>query len=263
MQKLYPLFSGSTGNSYFLGDKESGILIDAGKNCKQITLALELCEIPVTAVKAIILTHEHVDHVGALRVFAKKNKIPAYCSFGTRNALVKSKVADGSFYIEVIENEIELAGMKIKTFPISHDCEHGVGFRITVNDKILAFATDLGFLSDEVKQGVLGSDFCVIESNHDVGMLQMGEYPYVLKKRILSQIGHLSNEDCSNFLPYMYENGTKNFLLAHLSAENNSPIIAFESAVCAMKIKGYEIDTDYKLYVANPRNSSGKGIELG
>lgn len=263
MPKIYPLFSGSTGNSYFIGDKESGILIDAGKNCKQLTIALELCEIPIEAIKAIFITHEHTDHVGALRVFAKKHKIPAYCSVGTRNALVKSKIADGSFYIDIIENEKQIDGISVKTFPISHDCAQGVGFRVTLaNEKVVSFATDLGFISDEVKTGILGSDLCVIESNHDIGMLKMGEYPYMLKKRIMSNVGHLSNETCAEFLPNLYQSGTKCFVLAHLSAENNSPIVAYESAICAMKLSGLEIDIDYKLYVANPRNNNGKGIEI-
>ncbi len=261
MARIYPLFSSSSGNSYFLGSKQSGILIDAGQNCKQICLALERCEIDPLAVRGIIITHEHSDHISGLRVFASKFNTPVFCSSGTKNALIKENIANGSFPLHVLEQSLQIADMEIKHFHTSHDCEDSLGFRIkTPDNKILSFATDLGYLSDEVKDGLEGCDFAVLESNYDVSMLQAGPYPYVLKKRIMSDRGHLSNKECSEYLPFLKSSGTKRFMLAHLSGENNNPHIAEETANCELTLKGYVRDVDYKLYIAPKTNLNGEPV---
>ncbi|MEE1282198.1 MAG: MBL fold metallo-hydrolase, partial [Acutalibacteraceae bacterium] len=145
----------------------------------------------------------------------------------------------------------EAGGMIIKPFQISHDCAEGLGYVIeTPDNRKLAIATDTGYLSNEVKEALKGSDVVIIESNHDVNMLLNGSYPYMLKRRILSNIGHLSNETCSEFLPHLIRSGTTRLLLAHLSQENNMPQIALESARCCLQQKGMKESTDYTLDVA-------------
>lgn len=262
MARVYPLFSGSSGNSYFLGSKEAGILLDAGKNAKQIGLMLEKCGISPNAVKGIVISHEHVDHVSALRVFASKYNIPAFCSEKTRTELVKNGVANGKFPIHIIENGLQLADMEINHFKTPHDSAESIGFRVKMPDeKIFSLATDLGYITDEVKQGLEGSDFCVIESNHEIEMLQSNLcYPYNLKKRILSNFGHLSNKDCAEYLPNLHKTGVKRFLLAHLSSENNYPSLALETSICSMTMAGFVRDVDYTIEVARRENQEGKGI---
>lgn len=261
MARLCPLFSGSSGNSYFLGSREAGLLIDAGKSAKQITAMLGACAIDPLSIQGILVTHEHTDHISGLRVFAAKYSIPVYASQGTVLALAKAGVANGSFPISSIDGEFELAGMRISPFHTSHDSAESIGFHmITADQKRFAFATDLGYLSDEVISHVEGADYAVIESNHDVNMLQLGPYPYPLKRRILSDIGHLSNKICAEFLPRLHRSGTKKFMLAHLSNENNTPDLAYQSALCALTMEGLTEGVDFTLCVAPRENAAGKTI---
>ena len=255
MARLIPLFSGSSGNSYFVGSKKSGILIDAGKSARQLKLKLDALDIDISAVKGIVVTHEHIDHVNGLRVFASKYKVPVFTAEKTIDALEAMNINDGSFEIHSIENKLVLGNITVKNFSVSHDCADCRGYRIyTQDEKVLAFATDLGFVSDEVYDNLKGADFAVIESNHDVNMLMNGPYPYMLKKRILSNRGHLSNDTCSALLPDLVENGTRKFMLAHLSSENNTRDLALQSAVCSLKMAGFEENRDFTLTAAPKDN---------
>lgn len=261
MAKLIPLFSGSSGNSYYIGSKDCGILLDIGRSRKQIVDKLADFGISENAVKAIFITHEHIDHVKGLRVFCDKTKVPMFATRGTIKSLEKSGDIDGKFPVYTMDNGIEVAGMKINSFATSHDCAESCGYRVQTDDgKVLALATDLGYISSLVEEGIYGADMLIIESNHDVGMLKNGPYPYQLKKRILSEIGHLSNDTCSEFLPKMIERGTRRFLLAHISSENNTPDIAFQSSLCELTMRGYKEAIDFTLQVAPKVNDSLESI---
>ncbi|MDU7337230.1 MAG: MBL fold metallo-hydrolase [Clostridium sp.] len=262
MARFCPLFSGSSGNSFYVGSRDAGVLIDIGRSARQITKMLESCEIPTSAIKGIFVTHEHTDHVKGLRVFTEKNQIPVYASAGTLQALEDSGEITAKMSCCVVEEKgIECAEMLIRPFPISHDCAEGTGYRVqTADDRMFTLATDLGYISDEVCRELETSNLVVLESNHDVGMLQNGPYPYYLKRRILSDVGHLSNEVCSQILPHLAGMGTTRFVLAHLSAENNTPDIAYQSALCALKMAGLEEQVDFELMVASRENHTGKVI---
>ena len=154
---------------------------------------------------------------------------------------------------------VECAGMYIKAFRTPHDSAESIGYRITTEDgRTLSVATDLGFMSDSVRQAVQGSDLVVLESNHDVGMLQNGPYPYPLKRRILSDTGHLSNESCAQELCGLLKNGTARFFLAHLSKENNTPDLAYQTALCSLTMSGFQSGVDFQLSVVPRENTAGK-----
>lgn len=262
MARICPLFSGSSGNCYYIGSGEEGILVDVGRSAKQVTTRLEQCGISTDAVKAVFITHEHADHVAGLRVFASRYHLPVYASAGTLSALSRMECLSDKFSQSVIDGTgMECAGMRIAPFPLSHDSAECVGYRIVTEDgRTVALSTDLGCLSEEVETGLTGADFVVLESNHDVGMLKNGPYPYPLKRRILSHTGHLSNADCAEELCRLVQCGTTRFLLAHLSAENNTPELAYQTSLCSLNLNGFQQDKDFQLFVAPRENVSGKSI---
>lgn len=261
MALIAPLFSGSSGNSYFIGSKQKGILLDAGRSTKQILQALAACDTPSDHVAAIFVTHEHSDHIRGLRVLAKKLKVPVFATEGTVAQLESMQAVEASCSLFPISQGVECADMWIEPFPTLHDCAQSCGYRIRMNDdKVLTFCTDLGVVTPDVEKALDGTDFAVIESNHDVGMLMNGPYPYPLKRRILSEHGHLSNDSCSGLLPQLAQKGTTRFMLAHLSHENNTPEVARQSAHCSMQLAGLRENSDYQLYVAPRENTAGAVI---
>lgn len=258
MARLCPLFSGSSGNSYYIGSRSAGVLIDAGRSARQLDGMLKLCGIDPLAVQGILVTHEHSDHISGLRVFAKKYGIPVYGSAGTLGAIAGSV---GEVELREIAGGVELAGMEVQSFPVSHDCTEPTGYRIrTADARNFCLATDLGYLSDEVKERLSGCDMVVIESNHDIEMLRNGPYPYHLKRRILSDRGHLSNPVCAQFLPQLLKTGVRRFMLAHLSRENNTPQAALAASLSALTQAGYVQDVDFLLQAAPVENSAGKTV---
>lgn len=254
MARICPLFSGSKGNSYYISSGGNGILIDAGRSAKQLEQALSANSIDISSIRAIFVTHEHSDHIQGLRVFSSRHKIRVYASAQTLAALERL----GAVNERVDSREIGFKGvaidnMLIKPFSTSHDCEGSVGYTVTTSDGAkISLATDTGVITDEIYQSIAGSDAVIIESNHDVGMLMNGGYPYQLKRRILSEQGHLSNDACSELLPELVESGTTRFILAHLSRENNMPMIAENSAVYELACKQMKRNKDFTLMVAPP-----------
>ncbi len=261
MARFCPLFSGSSGNSYYIGSAREGVLIDAGRSAKQITGMLESCGISRAAVRAVFVTHEHTDHVAGLRVLASRNHLPVYASRGTLDALRTAGYGNGFEMNVVPEAGVAVAGMKISPFPIPHDSAECVGYRIdTADGRTAALSTDLGCLSDSVRNHIAGADLVVLESNHDVGMLENGPYPYPLKRRILSKTGHLSNDACSTELSGFIRRGSTRVVLAHLSRENNTPELAFQTALCALSMSNMKQGKDFELYVAPRENTMNRMI---
>lgn len=262
MARFCTLFSGSKGNSFYIGCGDSAILIDAGRTAKQLENALKSNDLDVTKIKAIFVTHEHLDHIKGIKVFASRYNIKVYSSEGTMKALERMGILTDKFQHEVIgDNGVEVAQMRVVPFKTSHDSVDSVGYTIhTKDERKVVVATDIGYMSETVRNSIRGSDLAVIESNHDIRMLQNGVYPYYLKRRILSNTGHLSNEACARELPEFVKYGTTRFVLAHLSGENNLPELAYETSMCALKQAGLQKDVDFKLYVAPKENIGGKVI---
>jgi phosphoribosyl 1,2-cyclic phosphodiesterase len=260
MIKFCPLFSSSSGNSVYIGDNLGGILVDVGRSAKQTDLMLKNSGIDVDTIKGIFITHEHTDHVCGLSVFAAKHKIPIYAAPGTLLALKQKGILNEKHVdIAINTDEIEIAGLNVKPVRTSHDCADGRGYVITGCDGVTkaAIATDTGYVSPELLESITGAKLVYIESNHDVAMVRTGPYPYPLQKRILSNIGHLSNEACADTLRALINKGTTHFVLAHLSRENNTPQLAFDTSVTALKEMGALNGRDYILKVADPDNTDG------
>jgi len=265
MSKICPLFSGSEGNSIYVGDSGGALLIDAGRSSKQIECALHSNGLNAKNINAIFLTHEHNDHVSGLRVFAKKYKIKVYGSYGTVEELKKKKILDDQIEYKTLSSHItDLDNFSIRSFDISHDCAQGYGYTIKFKRSGLkvSVCSDLGFVSELVIKSISGSDVVFLESNHDVKMLQNGTYPYFLKKRILSDKGHISNLDCSYVLPKLVYKNTTRFVLCHLSSENNTPKLAYDAAIDSLSKHGMKEGNHFEIFIAPKFNNGELNIFL-
>ncbi len=265
MVTLCPLYSGSSGNSTYIGFSDNkGILVDVGRSAKQIEKSLFENNIDIDNIKAIFLTHEHTDHVIGLKTFSRRYNIKIYGSDGTIQAAKSKCMMDNHSLCNVVsKKETDLGFASVRTFPISHDCVDGLGYVFASSSgEKAAVCTDLGYVSESVKNALKGCEMVVLESNHDTMMLQNGPYPYYLKRRILSDNGHLSNESCSEILPSLVNQGTKNIILSHLSAHNNLPDLAFQTALYHLNSYGMHIDKDFSLSIAPKVNETGLNFKI-
>lgn len=249
---VYSLASSSKGNCIYakLGNDE--ILIDAGISAKRISDSLKLIGTDITNIKAIFITHEHSDHVAGLEIISKKYKIPVHFTEPCANAHLSERTVFTSSVsvIHPLLYTVKLGEITVCSFETPHDSAASVGFVITDDNSkgILALATDIGHITDEIADCLLGVENIVLEANHDENMLLCGSYPYELKRRILSPRGHLSNEAAAAFVGHLALSGTKRILLAHLSEENNLPELAYHSALNAIG------EHDVAIKVASPHS---------
>ncbi len=247
--KVVPLFSGSKGNCYYIGTSAQGVLIDAGRSCKQIELAMEANGLSMKNVSALFITHEHTDHCSAVKVLSRRYGLKVFGSNGTLSEISRGLYPETK--LEVIESELALCDMNIRRIDTPHDAAESCCYRVTASDgKSALIATDMGVMLPEVRAAAQNSDFVVLESNHDIDMLRFGEYPYPLKKRILSDRGHLSNDACAAELAEMVKSGTLRLMLGHLSEHNNTPEIAARTAVAALQKEGMKRNLDFTLDIA-------------
>ena len=256
MAKFLSLFSGSSGNSTYIGDGESGILIDAGRTAKQLAEALSAREIDPAGIGALFITHEHVDHGQGIRVFASKYNVPVYATEGTIKGLWQKGYVNEKTELHVMKQEVQIGSLTVSSFATSHDTYEPCGYTVRTGDERKAtVCTDTGILTDESKQALAGSDLVLLESNHELNMLLHGPYPYPLKMRVSGAKGHLSNDDCARELVKLVEGGTTRLFLGHLSRENNTPELAEQTALSAMQIAGMREGFDFTLGVCPPVNT--------
>ncbi|MEG0614625.1 MAG: MBL fold metallo-hydrolase, partial [Oscillospiraceae bacterium] len=256
LARIYPLFSSSKGNATFVGTPSAGVLIDAGVTYKRLNEGLLRCGLTVDAVKAVFVTHEHSDHVKGISVLTKAKKIPVYAQKITLENLISQGIIHSEGF--EIRGVVEICGMKISAFETPHDTEQSCGYQIiTLDNRKCAVCTDLGHVTATVDENLCGCDLVLLEANYDEKMLRNGCYPEYLKSRISSQNGHLSNNDCANYVKKLIEKGTTRVILGHLSQENNSPKAA-ENAVF-LKLSQYVRNIDYILQVA-PVETSGECV---
>ena len=242
------LFSGSSGNCVYVSSENAKILIDAGKSAKAVCTALESIGVSIEDIDAIFITHEHSDHVSAIKVLTKKYGMPVHAVVGCARCV--SALCDERCNC-VIEHDpvytVEIGDLTVSSFRTSHDSECAVGYKITTPDgRTFGVATDTGIVTKGTGNALTGCEAVILECNHDPEMLKNGPYPYYLKERIASRFGHLSNGDCARFAAYLAENGTTHFLLAHLSRENNTPDLALDTVRASVP------DEKIKINVASP-----------
>ncbi|MBD7909587.1 MBL fold metallo-hydrolase [Sporosarcina gallistercoris] len=222
------LASGSTGNSIYIENDSGAYLVDAGLTAKRIEAQLAKIGRSMKNVKAIFVTHEHSDHIKGVGVLARKHGVPIYANEKTWQAmdgLVGEIALDQRFQFDV-ETVHSLGSISIESFAVSHDSVDPMFYVFHENDRKLAIITDTGYVSDRMKGIIKNADSFVFESNHDVGMLQMGRYPWSVKRRILSDVGHVSNEDAAIAMSDVIEQKETQIYLSHLSRDNNMKDLA-------------------------------------
>ncbi len=225
MARFTTLYSGSSGNSAVLEENGRYLLVDIGKSCRKTTQALDSLGLAAEQLQGILITHEHIDHVGGLKVFLKKNHVPVYASPATLDMLaVQDRLPPAAQLCPVDGSVQEVGDFGVQGFATSHDAIDCHGYRITApSGKTMALATDLGYLSETVHKALSGASLVALESNYDPFMLRTGPYPPALKVRIAGQRGHLSNDECAGKVLELIQEGCQKFCLCHLSHENNTP----------------------------------------
>jgi len=252
----------SSGNCVYIGDDTTHILIDAGISGKRIEAGLNSIGVSGKDLDAVLVTHEHVDHIGGLGVLARKFDVPIYSTRGTIAGISVAKSVgdiDGQLFQIIRRNEnISIGSLMIQALPISHDAAEPVCFKVSNEASTVAVATDMGYYTQELIEQLKGLDAILLEANHDVNMVQVGPYPYYLKQRILGKKGHLSNESAGRLLSEIVHDDLKHVFLGHLSRENNLPQLAHEAVrlEVTMGDNPYQA-SDFDIRVAERSEPSG------
>lgn len=243
------LASGSSGNCHLINDGKDFILIDAGLSGRQIENKLKEVGVDPRSVSAILVSHEHSDHLCGVGILSRRYNIPIYANTGTWKAM-ESKIGnikEENIKYFISNENFSIGNFNIRPYRISHDASEPVGFSIHKDHVKISIATDLGYINEEIIDEIGGSDLVVLESNHDEEMLKAGSYPYPLKRRVLSNVGHLSNESAGNAIVDLVNKNVKSVLLAHLSKENNFPELAIATVKNILESKKIIIGKDIEL----------------
>ncbi len=258
--------SGSSGNCIYVGTENTHILIDAGISKKSIEAGLNGMDLSLKDIDAILVTHEHSDHISGLGVVSRAYHIPIYSTKETiecvKNNPHLGKIEEGLYYDILPDASFNIKDLEINPFSVSHDAANPVAYRVRNQDKSVAVATDMGIYDDYIIAHLEGVNGLLLEANHDVRMLEAGSYPYVLKRRILGEKGHLSNENSGRLLSRILHNNLNHVFLGHLSKENNYDMLAYETVRLEINTADnpYQAD-DFKIQVAR-RDTPSDIVEL-
>ena len=234
MATFVSLISGSSGNATFVSDGKTNLLIDCGMSGAKLKESLHAIDVMPESIDALLITHEHVDHTKGAGVISRRYNI-----------------ADENIKIITEDTDFEIGNIGIRPFAIPHDAAQPVGFNFMIGDEKYSLATDIGKITKSILEKITGSKKILLESNHDVEMLKCGTYPYPLKRRILGEYGHLSNETASKVALHLVQNGTEHIMLGHLSKENNRPEIAMLETYNLLSQSGVDVGKDMTLQVAD------------
>lgn len=240
--KLCSIASGSSGNCIYVGSGQTNVLVDVGISAKRIESGLNSIDIKPDTLQAILITHEHSDHVSSLGVMARKYQIPIYATKETVQSIMQiksiGKLPEGIFHYIKPNEAFQINDIQVEPFSTSHDASNPVCYTMQSNGQKVGIATDLGKYDDYIISKLQGSKLLLIEANHDVNMLMVGKYPYYLKQRILGDRGHLSNESSADLISKLINTNLKYILLAHLSKENNYEELAYETVCSELANRG-------------------------
>ncbi len=243
MITLHTIASGSEGNCALLSAGGTHLLLDAGISCRRITVALDELGLAPSDVTAVLVTHDHSDHVSGLDTMSRRWHTPIYGSPAALRQLAYRIAGVSPLLHEIAcETPFELGAFTVTAFPTSHDGHGGVDYRFDSLGASAGALTDTGYVTDQARRVLTGVELLVLESNHDVEWLRSGPYPYQLKRRILSDVGHLSNDAAAEFAAQLARTGTRQIVLAHLSRENNSPQRALETVCAALSGMGVAVE---------------------
>lgn len=252
--------SGSSGNCYYIGNASSGLLIDAGVGVRTIRKCLRNLGLDFENIWGVFVTHDHADHIKAVGPIGEKHRVPVYTTRKVHEGIQRSycvteKLYSSRKYIEKGET-VEVGEFKVTAFHVSHDATDNVGYTVEYKGKRFAFATDLGFVGEEVAQHLTQADYLVLEANYDEQMLRKGPYPIHLQNRIIAETGHLSNEQAGLFLAENYNERMQHIFLCHLSRENNLPELAYTTVQNHLDEKRITVGKDVQLATLDRMNPS-------
>ncbi|WP_018923262.1 MBL fold metallo-hydrolase [Salsuginibacillus kocurii] len=239
--KCSVLASGSTGNAVYVETKKQRLLIDAGLSGKKMEELLAKVDRTPRELDAILVSHEHSDHIKGVGILARKYNLPIYANEATWQAMEQSLgpiQSEQRFHLEP-QTVTSFADLDVETFRVSHDAADPMFFTFHHEGRKLALATDMGYVSDQIKGTIHGAHTLIFEANHDMNMLRMGKYPWNVKRRILGDMGHVSNEDAGKALSDCISSHTQQVYLAHLSLDNNMKELARMTVSQVLEEKGF------------------------
>lgn len=250
------LASGSTGNALYVETGTHSFLVDAGFSGKQMEALFQKIDRKPEQLDGILVTHEHSDHIKGVGILARKYKLPIYANENTWKAMDRSigeVPLDLKFTFDM-ETVKTFGGLDIESFGVSHDAAEPMFYVFRQDGKKLVLITDTGYVSDRMKGTISNADVFIFESNHDVQMLRMGRYPWNIKRRILSDFGHVSNEDAALAMSDVIGDNTKRIYLAHLSQDNNMKDLARMSVAQTLELRDQAVGHQFELYDTDPKN---------
>lgn len=243
MFSVHPLYSSSSGNMFHIASSSTNILIDVGVSYKAINEGLKSIGLTIKDIDAILITHEHSDHIKGLPLICRKNDIPIYACGDTAKFLkeeLDSKNIPSNIIPIHYDSPFKIKDMTIYPFETSHDAAMPCGYKLSDDTSSITFATDLGYISNDVMNKLADSDYTILESNYDEAMLEFGKYPFLLKRRIKSVTGHLSNDACGHAVAELAKQGHNRFLFAHLSENNNNEELAKQTIESILSQNGID-----------------------
>ena len=248
------LASGSTGNAIYVGTEKHKLLVDAGLSGKKLEELFAKAHLDPKDLDGLLVTHEHSDHIKGLGIFARRYKLPIYANAKTWQAmsgLIGEIPVEQKFQFDM-DSVRTFDDLDVESFGVSHDAAEPMFYVFHHEGKKLSIATDLGYVSDRIKGTIRDSDMLVFESNHDINMLMMGRYPWNVKRRILGDMGHVSNEDAGAALADVIGDQTKRIYLAHLSKDNNMKDLARLSVQQTLEQHGFAVGEQIDLFDTDP-----------